>query len=322
MSVDEQQNALLRNSQQDIVSHSDVEVRSMAPSQVTGQRSSGWKRGLLYTGVSILAAMLIAGQVVSVMFLLKQQDKITNLQKTTDRIERKRMPSSGPFRPKPIMHMRPMIMDLPMSYIDPKAEAPKAPATTPQPMTVLEQVQQLLKEGNRSVEMPELKEGFSNNLKLLKQSLKESDWQEFESWLQNWLLFQLVQGEKKPAPTKASRIQPQPDPQPQGRKIFSSMAMKPMLQVLPLSVDQPKASEMPKLAPVTRVKRPETECERQHSRKMIPGTFRPSCDQDGNFQPKQCWPSTGFCWCTYPNGTKIEGTATREPLQSCKFFNA
>ncbi|XP_072120227.1 H-2 class II histocompatibility antigen gamma chain-like [Mobula birostris] len=317
MSVDEQQNALLRNSQQDIVSHSDVEVRSMAPSQVTTQRGTSWKRVFLYSGVSILVAMLIAGQVVSVMFLLKQQDKITNLQKTTDRIERKRQPSSGPFRPKPVMHMRPMIMDLPMSYIDPKAEAPKAPATTPQPTSMLEQVQQLLKEGNKSVEMPELKEGFSNNLKLLKQNLKETDWQEFESWLQNWLLFQLVQGEKKPAPTRAPRIQPQP----QGRKM-SSMAMRPMLHLLPFSADQPKATEMPELVPVTRAKRPETDCERQRREKMIPGSFRPSCDQDGDFEPKQCWPSTGFCWCTYPNGTKIEGTATRKPLDSCKFFKA
>ncbi|XP_051869781.1 HLA class II histocompatibility antigen gamma chain-like isoform X2 [Pristis pectinata] len=251
MSVDEQQNALLRNSQQDIASHSDVEVRAVTPTAVPGQRSNSWSRGLLYTGVSILVAMLIAGQVVSVMFLLKQQDKITNLQKTTSRIESKySSPSSG--RPKPVMHLRPMMMDLPMAYINPEAEAPKAPATTAQPLTLPEQVQQLLKEGNKTVNIPELKGSFSDNLELLKQSLKESDWEDFESWLQNWLLFQLVQNEKKTVPTSAPKFQPRRDPQPSERKIFSSMAMRPMLHALPLSADEPKKSEMPKLVPVTR----------------------------------------------------------------------
>lgn len=45
-----------------------------------------------------------------------------------------------------------------------------------------------------------------------------------------------------------------------------------------------------------------------------PGRFRPECDENGDYLPKQCLASTGYCWCCYKNGTRIEGTATRGEL--------
>lgn len=45
-----------------------------------------------------------------------------------------------------------------------------------------------------------------------------------------------------------------------------------------------------------------------------PGRFRPECDENGDYLPKQCHAGTGYCWCCYKNGTKIEGTATRGEL--------
>lgn len=44
------------------------------------------------------------------------------------------------------------------------------------------------------------------------------------------------------------------------------------------------------------------------------GSYRPQCDENGDYRPKQCRFSTGFCWCSYKNGTKIEGTDTRGKL--------
>ncbi|KAM4678116.1 HLA class II histocompatibility antigen gamma chain isoform 2-T2 [Discoglossus pictus] len=41
------------------------------------------------------------------------------------------------------------------------------------------------------------------------------------------------------------------------------------------------------------------------------GTYIPQCDEHGGFTPKQCWRSTGFCWCVYKNGTMIPNTETR-----------
>lgn len=44
------------------------------------------------------------------------------------------------------------------------------------------------------------------------------------------------------------------------------------------------------------------------------GHFRPQCDENGDYMPKQCNFTTGFCWCCYKNGTKIKDTDTREKL--------
>ncbi|XP_038652158.1 H-2 class II histocompatibility antigen gamma chain-like isoform X2 [Scyliorhinus canicula] len=311
MSADEQQNALLNNSQQDIASHANVEARTT----VTGQ-SNKCSRSLLWGGVTVLAAMLIAGQVVSVMFLLKQQDKITHLQKTTDRIENKYSSSRNPVRPKQMM-IRPMMMDLPIAYIDPKMEHPKAPKTTPaKPMTLLEQVQEQLKKENTTQMIPEFNSTFSTNLNLLKESMPESDWQNFETWLQNWLLFQLIQ-EKKTAPTTSPpQPAPEPKPQPSGRKIYSSIAMRPMMVDMPVAADAKAKS--PKVVPAAKVLKADTDCERRRTKaRIIPGAFLPNCDEMGNYEVKQCWPSTGFCWCVYLNGTKIEGTDSRHQL-NCK----
>ncbi|XP_017340443.1 CD74 molecule, major histocompatibility complex, class II invariant chain a isoform X1 [Ictalurus punctatus] len=46
-----------------------------------------------------------------------------------------------------------------------------------------------------------------------------------------------------------------------------------------------------------------------------PGFFEPQCDEEGHFKPKQCWHSTGYCWCVDKNGKEIPGTLTRGPLE-------
>nr|AEX34752.1 MHC class II associated invariant chain [Ginglymostoma cirratum] len=231
MSADEQQNALLNNSQQDIASQSSVEARTT----VTGQ-SPTCSKSLLWGGVTVLAAMLIAGQVASVVFLVKQQSTITHLQQTTSLIQQKYTSNRNRFPPKPMIHVKPMILDMPMAYIDPNAERPKIPKPTPaKPLTVLEQVEELLKKDNATKEIPEFNSTFSANLDLLRDSMTESEWQDFETWLRNWLFFQLIQ-EKKSAPTtSAPRFDPipEPEPQPRERKIFSSVAMKSMMVSLP-----------------------------------------------------------------------------------------
>lgn len=68
----------------------------------------------------------------------------------------------------------------------------------------------------------------------------------------------------------------------------------------------------PKVIPAEEVK---TKCEAEASVKGTRlGRYRPQCDENGNYQAKQCHHSTGFCWCAYKNGTMIQGTATRGHL--------
>nr|XP_056703594.1 HLA class II histocompatibility antigen gamma chain [Euleptes europaea] len=59
----------------------------------------------------------------------------------------------------------------------------------------------------------------------------------------------------------------------------------------------------------------QTKCQAEASFKGIyPGKFRPQCDEKGDYLPKQCNHSTGYCWCAYKNGTEIEGTKSRARL--------
>ncbi|XP_041727854.1 equistatin-like [Coregonus clupeaformis] len=58
--------------------------------------------------------------------------------------------------------------------------------------------------------------------------------------------------------------------------------------------------------------RPKTRCERLRDAKKNspPGAYIPTCDYQGQYTPKQCWGSTGSCWCVTCNGQKIKGTET------------
>jgi len=38
------------------------------------------------------------------------------------------------------------------------------------------------------------------------------------------------------------------------------------------------------------------------------GAYKPQCEADGSFSPKQCHGSTGSCWCVDQNGAEIDGT--------------
>ncbi|XP_074503656.1 CD74 molecule, major histocompatibility complex, class II invariant chain a [Sebastes fasciatus] len=41
------------------------------------------------------------------------------------------------------------------------------------------------------------------------------------------------------------------------------------------------------------------------------GSYKPQCDEQGNYKPMQCWHPTGYCWCVDQTGTAIEGTSIR-----------
>ncbi|RWS10862.1 hypothetical protein B4U79_06598, partial [Dinothrombium tinctorium] len=46
----------------------------------------------------------------------------------------------------------------------------------------------------------------------------------------------------------------------------------------------------------------------KHSKKGLLGAYRPQCDSDGNFEPLQCNPSTGECWCVDKTGLEFSNT--------------
>ncbi|MBN3297365.1 HG2A protein, partial [Amia calva] len=125
--------------------------------------------------------------------------------------------------------------------------------------------------------LPEFNETFQGNLKSMKDQMEESEWKDFESWMHKWLVFQMAQ-QKPPQPT-------------------------------PLPVEQTTPIEESGI---------QTKCQVEANSKTVhPGVFRPKCDEQGNYEPLQCWDSTGFCWCVDKDGKEVPGTATRSERPQC-----
>ena len=58
----------------------------------------------------------------------------------------------------------------------------------------------------------------------------------------------------------------------------------------------------------------QSKCEKElleSTQKPLFGRFTPRCNPDGSYHLIQCHPSTGFCWCSNPDGTKYPGTEVR-----------
>uniref|UniRef100_A0A8C7MMI2 Thyroglobulin type-1 domain-containing protein n=1 Tax=Oncorhynchus kisutch TaxID=8019 RepID=A0A8C7MMI2_ONCKI len=57
---------------------------------------------------------------------------------------------------------------------------------------------------------------------------------------------------------------------------------------------------------------PKTPCERARDAAINGpiGAYIPTCDAAGQYTPKQCSGSTGYCWCVTSTGQKIPGTET------------
>ncbi|CAH1243303.1 EFCAB14 [Branchiostoma lanceolatum] len=69
-----------------------------------------------------------------------------------------------------------------------------------------------------------------------------------------------------------------------------------------------------------------TECQRENLEAVesdLLGVYIPQCLEDGRYQPLQCNPSTGYCWCVDQYGQVIEGTNLgMGTLPNCKDYSA
>lgn len=67
--------------------------------------------------------------------------------------------------------------------------------------------------------------------------------------------------------------------------------------------------------------RSKSRCERERDSttngRLILGSFKPQCEEDGNYSSVQCRRSSGFCWCVDSYGNKLVGTELRFKRPNC-----
>ncbi|KAM5168919.1 HLA class II histocompatibility antigen gamma chain isoform 1-T1 [Callospermophilus lateralis] len=186
--------------QRDLISnHEQLPILGQRPRE----QESKCSRGTLYTGFSVLVALLLAGQATTAYFLYQQQGRLDKLTVTSQNLQLENLRMKLPKPPKPVSQLRmatPLLMQaLPMEGL---RQGPKQNATKYGNMTQ-DHVMHLLLKSNPLKVYPQLKGSFPENLKHLKSTMDSLDWKVFENWLHQWLLFEMSKNSLEEKPTEA-----------------------------------------------------------------------------------------------------------------------
>ncbi|XP_069725118.1 HLA class II histocompatibility antigen gamma chain isoform X2 [Phaenicophaeus curvirostris] len=255
--------------QRDLISDRGSSVLSVRDTQ-----RSAWGRKAALSTLSILVALLIVGQAVTIYFVYQQSGQIDKLTKTSQTLQLEALQRKLPASAKPVNKKMTMVNSPLAIRVLPFVPSADIMDMAPASNKTEDQVKHLLLQTYPRKTFPELKDNLMGNLKRLKSTLTDADWKAFESWMHKWLLFEMA---KKPKPEEDEAVL--------GKR---------------------------KVIPAEKV---QTKCQAEAGFGGVhPGRFRPQCDENGDYLPKQCHAATGYCWCSYKNGTRIEGTATREKL--------
>ncbi|XP_015497547.1 HLA class II histocompatibility antigen gamma chain isoform X2 [Parus major] len=190
------------------------------------------RRKAAFSTLSILVALLIAGQAVTVYFVYQQSGQISKLTKTSQSLKLEALQRKLPAGAKPVNKMKmakantPLVMSVlhPVPFEDLSVKAPASNKTE-------DQVKHLLLQADPSKMFPELNDNLMDNLKRLRSTMTHVDWKSFESWMHKWLLFEMAKNPKsedrKAVPAEKGTDAPSaatatPDPE---EMIFSGVDM-------------------------------------------------------------------------------------------------
>ncbi|NXL42189.1 HG2A protein, partial [Podilymbus podiceps] len=156
--------------------------------------------------LSILVALLIAGQAVTVYFVYQQSGQISKLTRTSQNLQLEALQRKLPSSAKPVNKMKMSMVNMPLAMkVLPIAPSIGDESFTPPPcfslpcLTVVVALQQ----ADPRKMFPELKDNLMDNLKRLKNTMTDADWKSFESWMHKWLLFEMA---KSPKPEERKAI--------------------------------------------------------------------------------------------------------------------
>uniref|UniRef100_A0A673NKZ7 H-2 class II histocompatibility antigen gamma chain-like n=1 Tax=Sinocyclocheilus rhinocerous TaxID=307959 RepID=A0A673NKZ7_9TELE len=105
-----------------------------------------------------------------------------------------------------------------------------------------------------------------------------------------------------------------------------SVMRAPLQMHLPMSSLALTYEEEPKEKKVKLISSPLeclTQCQKEASgevKSLLP-SFRPRCDENGDYLAQQCWDKTDFCWCVDKNGIEMPDSLTNGTAK-CQGFNS
>ncbi|KAJ1128356.1 hypothetical protein NDU88_006735 [Pleurodeles waltl] len=249
------------------------------------RRGVSCSRGTIVSVLSVFVGLLLAGQVATVYFVAQQHGQITKLKDFNTEMKLKmlsdQLARSHPM-PRKKMQMAMPMASMPLAFADTderplKVNLTKLENTAKKSNKIEDHVKYIVAGDNTQTMLPEFNDTYLENLNKLKGSMNIAEWKDFKSWLRHWLLFHSVQNPLR----KDSKA----DEKEQSPITESPVFTKCQLEASGRSV----------------------------TRRLL-GTCLPKCADNGDYQPKQCCHSTGFCFCVYKNGTEIPGTSTRGQL--------
>ncbi|XP_070595166.1 HLA class II histocompatibility antigen gamma chain [Erythrolamprus reginae] len=164
----------------------------LPPTGSAGQQArNSCSRGSAYTVFSLLGVLLLAGQAVTVYFVYQHDNQITKLTMSTQQLKldslndrmSKNVQRSGPKLA--MANMMPLALNEPEFLL---MESKLSNSTK-------DQVKRLLLRENPTRTFPQLKSNFLENMGYLKIRMPYNDWKDFETWMHNWLIFQMAQNQ-------------------------------------------------------------------------------------------------------------------------------
>ncbi|XP_063784719.1 HLA class II histocompatibility antigen gamma chain isoform X2 [Pseudophryne corroboree] len=281
------------------------------------------KRSLV-TALSVFVGILIVGQAVTVYFVTQQQSKISTLLETTNKMKLdamiKNLPGSPPDKNKRKMPL--VAFSMPLLSDDDTHTMRNLEYAARASNHIEDAAKYSLLMGNPLRKYPSFNGTILDNLRKLRKTLGEEEWMAFDSWMQQWYLFYLVQNTKTPGTpsvnkavatgdsgllTSPERNLPPAQLARSGHLVFgsSSHSADSLFNI---------NDETPSGAPVL------TPCQEKASSPVKLGAYVPQCDEDGEYTPMQCWRGTGYCWCVYNNGTEVPETRSRAKLDCSDFL--
>ncbi|NWU03977.1 HG2A protein, partial [Urocynchramus pylzowi] len=178
--------------QRDLISDRGSGVLSVGDTQ-----RSALGRKAAFSTLSILVALLIAGQAVTIYYVYQQSGQISKLTKTSQNLQLEALQRKLPANAKPVNKMKmakantPLVMSVlrPAPFEDLLVKAPASNKTE-------DVVKHLLLQTDPSRMFPELKGNLTDNWKQLRSTISHMDWKSFESWMYKWLLFENIRNPK------------------------------------------------------------------------------------------------------------------------------